>query len=178
MSGLVTRCIACTIVAACATAVTFEACAGDWIADKSGCRVWNPNPQLEESVTWSGSCANGLAEGHGTARWLKGNAPMETDDGEWHEGRQVNKGSQSWSTGRYDGELSDGEPNGRGVLTVQKLRYEGDFRNGKPNRAWDACGRERDHKRYLEGRMPAGSAEGLDRRSLVGLPVNASAGAM
>ena len=42
------------------------ALAGAWVADaKSGCQVWNPNPQLEETVAWSGSCTNGRAEGMG-----------------------------------------------------------------------------------------------------------------
>jgi len=108
--------------------------AGEWAADaRSGCQVWNPNPQLEESVTWSGPCASGRAEGHGIAQWSKRNVPFESDEGEWHDGRQINKGMQSWATGRYQGDLMDGEPNGHGVLTVQKLRYEGNFRNGRPN---------------------------------------------
>lgn len=92
-----------------------------------------PNPQLEESVAWSGSCANGRAEGPGVAQWSKDGSPSETDQGEWRDGRQTGKGTQTWSSGRYEGELSDGEPNGHGVLTLHKLHYEGDFRNGKPN---------------------------------------------
>jgi hypothetical protein len=121
--------IAAAIVIAAEPAV-----AGAWVADaKSGCQVWNPNPQLDETVTWSGSCANGRADGRGTAQWVKGGATSETDDGEWREGHQTGKGTQSWATGRYEGELMDSEPNGHGVLTMQKLRYEGNFRNGKPN---------------------------------------------
>jgi hypothetical protein len=122
--------IATTIGVAMAVA---PANAGAWVTDaKSGCQVWNPNPQLEETVAWSGSCANGRAEGHGTAKWLKGDRPSETDEGEWREGRQI-AGTQSWASGRYEGDLADSEPNGHGVLTIQKLRYEGAFRNGKPN---------------------------------------------
>ena len=69
--------------------------AGAWVTDaKSGCQVWNPNPQLEETVAWFGSCANGRAEGHGTAQWVKGGATSETDEGEWREGRQTGKGTQ------------------------------------------------------------------------------------
>ena len=79
--------------------------AGAWLADaKSGCQVWDPNPQLEESVAWSGSCANGRAEGSGTVKWLKGDVSIETDRGEWRDGRQAGKGIQTWPTGRYDGE--------------------------------------------------------------------------
>ena len=108
--------------------------AGAWVADaKSGCQVWNPNPQLEETVAWSGSCLNGRAEGRGTVQWVRGGVAGEIDEGDWRDGRQVNKGTQSWSSGRYEGELAEGEPNGHGVLTLRRLRYEGDFRDGKPN---------------------------------------------
>jgi hypothetical protein len=126
--------IAAATVAAYVVLATVSAHAGAWVADvKSGCQVWDPNPQLEESVKWSGSCARGRAEGQGIAQWSKGDLPFETDEGEWHDGRQVKQGKQSWPTGRYEGELADGEPNGHGVLTLQKLRYEGEFRNGRPN---------------------------------------------
>ena len=59
----------CSVLAAFATAAGIviaatPAVAGAWVADaKSGCQVWNPNPQLEETVAWSGPCANGRAAG-------------------------------------------------------------------------------------------------------------------
>ena len=34
-----------------------------WIADKRGCKVVNISPQEGESITWSGECKNGLANG-------------------------------------------------------------------------------------------------------------------
>jgi len=142
--------------------------AGEWIADKSGCRVWNPNPQLDESVTWSGSCSNGRAEGNGILRWLKGNIPVETDEGEWRDGRQVNKGTQSWSTGRYEGQLADGEPNGYGVLTVQKLRYQGEFHNGKPNGA----GTLTEAGEGVRGTWKDGCLQG-QRKASIGIPLSA-----
>src|ERR1700682_5638619 len=80
--------------------------AGDYVADaKSGCKVWNPHPQPNEAVSWSGACVNGLAQGSGNLQWLKDNKPYEKDEGEWNEGRQFGRGSQDWSSGRYDGEL-------------------------------------------------------------------------
>jgi hypothetical protein len=110
--------------------------AGDFVADAtSGCKVWNPHPQPNETVSWSGSCVNGLAQGPGSLQWLNGNKPYEKDQGDWNEGRQFGRGTQDWSLGRYDGELQDGEPHGRGVLTLRSSRYEGEFRNGKPNGA-------------------------------------------
>ncbi len=108
--------------------------AGEWIADaKTSCQVWDPNPQLDEAVTWSGACSNGYADGSGKVQWLKDNKLIETDEGEWRGGRQAGKGMQDWPIGHYEGELADGLPNGEGVLTFQKFRYEGEFRDGKPN---------------------------------------------
>jgi len=107
---------------------------GAWILDTgAGCKVWNPHPQPNETMRWSGACPNGFAQGRGAAQWFRGNLPFETDEGEWREGRQSGYGTQVWPRGRYDGELVDGEPNGRGILIVQGVRYEGEFRNGKPN---------------------------------------------
>lgn len=38
-----------------------------WIsAAESGCKVYHPNPQPDEWVSWSGGCENGFAEGQGT----------------------------------------------------------------------------------------------------------------
>jgi hypothetical protein len=110
--------------------------AGDWIADASaGCQVWNPHPQPNETIRWSGACPNGFAHGRGVAQWFKNNLPFESDEGEWRAGRQIGYGSQVWPSGRYDGDLVDGEPQGRGVLILQGVRYEGEFRSGKPNGA-------------------------------------------
>lgn len=144
------------------------ASAGAWVADaKSGCQVWNPSPQLEESVTWFGLCANGRADGRGKVEWRKAGTPSETDEGEWRDGRQVNNGTQSWATGRYEGELSDGEPNGHGVLTMQKLRYEGDFRNGKPN----GVGKLTAGSETVQGTWKDGCLQGA-RKASIGVPLS------
>jgi hypothetical protein len=111
-----------------------QANAGDWSLDAAAsCRVWNPHPQTHETVHWSGTCTDGLAQGPGSVQWSLSGLPFETDQGEWSQGRQSGHGTQVWLSGRYDGELVDGEPNGRGVLISQGARYEGEFRNGKPN---------------------------------------------
>ena len=157
-----------TAAAVAAAMTAAPAGAGAWVTDnKSGCQVWNPNPQLEETVAWSGSCANGRAEGHGTVQWSKDDRPSETDEGEWHDGRQV-AGTQYWTTGRYDGDLSDGEPNGHGVLSLQKLRYEGAFRNGKPNGAGTlTAGSE-----SVQGIWKDGCLQG-SRKASIGVPLSA-----
>jgi len=150
-------------------ASALPAYAGGWVADtKSGCQIWNPNPQLEESVSWSGPCAQGRAEGKGVVKWLKSGTPYETDEGEWRGGRQGGAGKQSWTNGRYEGELADGEPNGRGVLIIQKLRYEGEFRNGKPNGHGSlSVGDEMVHGEWKDGCL-----QGF-RKASIGVPLSA-----
>ena len=107
---------------------------GAWSLDTAqGCKIWNPHPQPNETIRWSGACANGFAQGRGAAQWFRGNLPFESDEGEWREGRQTGFGSQVWPTGRYDGELIAGVPNGRGTLIFQGVRYEGELVDGKPN---------------------------------------------
>ncbi len=144
--------------------------AGAWLADvKSGCQVWDPNPQLDETVIWSGACTKERAEGFGAAQWFKGGVRIETDEGEWRDGRQAGKGIQTWPSGSYDGELSDGEPNGRGVLTLQKLRYEGEFRDGKPN----GVGSLTTGSETVQGNWKDGCLQGGQRNASIGVPLSA-----
>jgi hypothetical protein len=42
-----------------------------WIADANGCRVWDPNPKPNETVTWTGPCVDGFAEGQGIVQWFQ-----------------------------------------------------------------------------------------------------------
>ena len=144
--------------------------AGAWLADaKSGCQVWDPNPQLDESISWSGACANGHAEGPGTARWLKGAGAIETDEGQWRDGRQTGKGIQTWPAGRYEGELANGEPNGQGVLTLHNLRYEGEFRDSKPN----GIGSLTRGSETVQGTWKDGCLMGGRRKAAIGIPLSA-----
>jgi len=107
---------------------------GSFVADpNSGCKVWNPHPEPNESVSWSGGCVDGLAQGPGSLQWLNNNRPYEKDEGEWNKGQQSGRGTQVWSLGRYDGDIQNGEPHGQGAMTLQSARYEGEFRNGRPN---------------------------------------------
>jgi hypothetical protein len=157
-----------TVVATSIAIAVSSVQAGTWVVDpRAGCQIWNPNPQLEETVSWSGSCLNGRAEGHGIAQWFKEGRPSETDEGDWREGRQV-KGTQSWATGRYEGDLADGEPSGHGILTVQKLRYEGAFRDGRPNGTGSlTAGGE-----TVSGTWKDGCLQG-PRKASIGVPLSA-----
>src|SRR5262245_60091995 len=81
----------------------------DWItAANQPCKIWNPSPQGNESVTWSGDCKDGYASGPGTLRW--------TVDGQLDA--------------IYEGSYAAGKRNGHGTLTLANGRkIEGDWFN-------------------------------------------------
>jgi hypothetical protein len=144
--------------------------AGDFVADvKSGCKVWNPHPQPGETAEWSGACVNGLAQGHGILQWLSHNKPSEKDEGEWVEGRQFGRGSQDWTSGRYDGELVNGEPEGHGVLALRIASYQGEFSHGKPNGVGTITGLEG----VVTGTWKDGCLVGDKRRIAFAVPSSA-----
>src|ERR1700759_5733769 len=58
--------------------------APDWItATNQACKIWNPEPQADESVTWSGGCKDGLACGKGVLKWTENGKPDAEFDGEY-----------------------------------------------------------------------------------------------
>ena len=83
-----------------------------WItATNQSCKIWNPGPQPNESVTWSGPRKGGFASGKGILRW--------TEDGK--------------PDAEFDGEYAHGKRNGFGVLiTPDGQRIEGDWADDEP----------------------------------------------
>jgi hypothetical protein len=127
-------CCACMLALGVSIAAAQPPQTGTFITDAAtGCQVWNPNPQRNETVRWQGPCVNGLAQGKGRLQWLHNGMLYETDEGEWNAGRQSGHGTQQWPLGRYDGDIVDGEPSGEGTLVMKDSRYDGEFRNGKPD---------------------------------------------
>ena len=132
---------------------------GDWIADqKTSCKVWDPNPSPGQSITWTGDCANGLAQGRGTLQWFFDGKPGQSDEGEFRDGKLQGHGVRAFSSGsRYEGEFKDGVREGQGVevygdgsryeggwkdsvfeghgvaILANGNRFEGEFHAGKPN---------------------------------------------
>ena len=64
--------IRCTVTLVLLSAVSASVHAGAWLSDSSvGCQVWNPHQQLDETVQWSGACANGFAQGRGAKTQIR-----------------------------------------------------------------------------------------------------------
>jgi hypothetical protein len=130
-----------------------------WIADAhTGCQVWDANPQPGESITWSGTCGNKLAQGWGQLRWFQDGIPGpqavgtwrdgkmngygvvvlangERFDGQWENDMKNGHGVYFYANGdRYDGDYRDDQKNGHGVYTyANATRYVGEWRDGKKN---------------------------------------------
>jgi hypothetical protein len=107
----------------------------EWLPDSKGCKIWNPNPHPNETITWSGGCANGLAEGEGVLVWFKDGKQESEDKGTFKAGRLEGPGVTTTTGGyRYEGDFQAGKFHGRGISTYANgTRYEGDFSNGLPN---------------------------------------------
>lgn len=51
-----------------------------WIKDSTkGCLIFDPSPQPNETVTWSGSCVDGKADGAGEIVWYVDGIPLQTE---------------------------------------------------------------------------------------------------
>jgi len=125
----------------CAALLAFPALAEDgFIADEHGCKVANPSPKRHETVSWSGKCVEGYADGKGRLQWYVDGVPSTryegtlrggllsghgkltmpnggTYEGGWLAGKQDGKGVQAMPDGsRYDGEWKEGQPNGHGEM--------------------------------------------------------------
>ncbi|MEP7196101.1 MAG: hypothetical protein ABI851_06235 [Saprospiraceae bacterium] len=78
---------------------------------KSGCKVLFKHTFSEDSITWSGSCKDGFAEGKGTMIGF----------------------TNGKETSKYIGEMKKGKPDGKGIFTFWGDRkLEGNFVNGEP----------------------------------------------
>lgn len=97
------------LILAPATVLAQDKLKSGWASDpRTGCKVWDEALDPGETVSWSASCQNGLAEGHGTVQWfIKGKAEE-----------------------RYEGTMNGGKMNGRGVLTFPNgMAYDGEFKD-------------------------------------------------
>ena len=133
---------------------------GQWIATKSGCKLWNPSPQPNETVEWSGDCKGGYTSGRGVVTWYQnskrgniiecveqngrciGNTKVTYPDGSTYFGTLSNQdglpegqGTYTFANGgRYVGEFKDGMKNGQGTdIYANGAKYVGEWKDGKEN---------------------------------------------
>lgn len=102
----------------------------DWIKDDKGCKVYNPYPTVDETITWNGSCQDGYATGKGTVKWWLQGRETRSYSGDMIKGKKNGKGIDIADSTKYDGEFKDGKSEGYGkFIDAWGAIYEGEFKN-------------------------------------------------
>lgn len=69
------------------------------IKTDDGCGINNPYPKAGESISWSGECVDGLAQGYGVLQWYQDGIPTDNYAGEYRAGRLNGLGQYTWRDG-------------------------------------------------------------------------------
>ncbi|WGG50726.1 energy transducer TonB [Rugamonas sp. DEMB1] len=98
------------------------------------CRVANPQPQPELSVTWEGACKDGYADGMGVLRWFLKQQPHGAFEGVLRAGLPNGPGFRlDPDNATWQGDFVDGRLEGPGVYVIPKNgRLSATFQNGRP----------------------------------------------
>jgi hypothetical protein len=109
-----------------------EATKGQWLKD-GACALFSADAHPGDTVSWTGSCTDGYAEGLGTATFTREGQPQTFTSkfahGVIQDGHVVARWGQGWS---YDGDMVGGHFNGFGILiTDASDRFEGQWADGK-----------------------------------------------
>jgi hypothetical protein len=105
---------------------------GQWLND-GACALFDADAHAGDTVSWTGSCTNGYAEGLGTATFTHDGQTQSFTAFFQHglvpDGHVISRWGQGW---RYSGEAVGGRYNGIGILTTDANdRFEGRWVDGK-----------------------------------------------
>ncbi len=109
---------------------------GIWVETQNDCMVWNGAPQPNETVTWSGACVDGKANGYGEGTWTYEDSNKEQVSsryvGEILAGKLHGQVIYNWPDGsRYEGRYEAGEKHGYGQFYfADGSRYLGHWKHG------------------------------------------------
>lgn len=111
-----------------------------WIQTKEGCKVFNPHPVKNETITWSGECVGGYASGEGILTWFKSGKQNQKYTGQMKRGIPNGSGEYEHSDGMtYKGTYLNGELSGIGQITRKDKNnfnhyiYTGQITNDAPD---------------------------------------------
>ncbi len=105
---------------------------GQWLND-GACALFDADAHAGGTVSWTGSCTDGYAEGLGTATFTHDGQTQSFTaffkHGMVPDGHVISRWGQGW---RYSGEAEGGRYNGIGILTTDANdRFEGRWVDGK-----------------------------------------------
>ena len=122
----------CGLLNASATDTSDNQSNGQWLKD-GACSLFSAGAGPGDTVSWTGPCMDGYAEGLGTATFTHdGQSQIFTasfSHGVIPDGHVITRWGQGWS---YDGETVHGRFDGAGILTTDaRDRFEGQWTDGK-----------------------------------------------
>ena len=86
------------------------------VTGQPGCYVWNSSLAPDATVTWTGACSGGRAQGEGTLKWV------------WEDGEKTMEST---------GSLTDGTQHGQWVLRLESGEVQnGPYVEGKKHGKW------------------------------------------
>ena len=105
---------------------------GQWLKD-GNCSLFSAGAGPGDTVSWTGSCVDGYAEGLGTATFTHDGQTQSFTATFVHgvipDGHVITRWGQGWS---YDGETVAGRFSGAGILTTDASdRFDGQWTDGK-----------------------------------------------
>ncbi len=128
------RLITGLLAAACYTMPLAALAEPEWIADAKGCKVANLSPKQGESVTWSGGCTKGLANGEGMLTWFESGVKTEVYEGTMVDGYAEGRGKLLGAGSTYIGEFKQSRQHGRGRYEdADGSWYSGEWSEGLPH---------------------------------------------
>ncbi len=105
-----------------------------WMAlsGRAGCYVWNHGLEPGATVTWTGECAGGMAQGTGTLTWTVAEG-IQTDTGRLQDGQWIGHWVIRYANGDVaEGPFVDGELHGEWVIRRSDGRVDvWRFENGE-----------------------------------------------
>ena len=107
------------------------------ISEQPGCHLWNGGLALGATVTWTGECRGGFAQGTGTITWVwDGNRQTET--GRLVDGQRNGHWVLRYANGNAnEGPYVDGERNGHWIVRLANGNVgEGAAVDGRQNGPW------------------------------------------
>lgn len=134
------------------------------VSTDSNCKIHNPEPQPDESVTWSGDCVDGYAHGYGKMQWHIHSDLQGSYVGDYYQGKAHGKGKQTLADGsKYDGEYQNGKPHGKGTFITPFMIYDGEYYNGVMHGWGTMLVTENNLNTAYEGQWTNGNMNGVGR---------------
>ena len=128
------------------------------LANQPECYVWDDYLYADQTVTWTGECAGGLAQGTGTLAWVGDDAEQSSEStGLLQDGKRHGPWVMRWSNGNVgEGPVVDGEEQGHWVIrqpngTVGEGPVVDGNRHG--NWVWSLADGRVDEVPYVDGEV-------------------------